>query len=130
MYGGLTVNRFDLERSVSRVMRLEKQLAEAVDDMQTAPPQTEDIATIQQATPTPNSVPSSSTSAGERVHNEEVTTLHSDAVCVVYVCVHVRVCVCSCVCTCTCVCECVCVCVCVHVGGTAVNRAGGGTSSG
>lgn len=61
-----TCCRFDLERSVSRAMRLERQLADAKEHIQTSTPQNNDPTIVQQATPTSNNAttPSSST-AGE-----------------------------------------------------------------
>lgn len=75
---------------MSRVMRLERQLAEAIDHIQAATPHTNQPTTIQQATPTSNSAtaPSSSTVAtvGE---NEEVQTLVLSAPLTVYSGTHV-----------------------------------------
>ena len=59
--------RFDLDRSVSRVMRVERQLAEAMERIQSAP-RTDETTPTQQTTPT-TALPSTLTAKpAEEVH--------------------------------------------------------------
>ena len=69
---GVSGCRFDMERSVARVMRLEKQLSEAVERLQTTSLQAEDASSTQQATPTPSTNTTTTSSVGERASSEEV----------------------------------------------------------
>ena len=90
--------RFDLERSVCRVQRLERQLAEALDHLHTAPPLPGDMTSNQQATVSPSIiVPVPSIPAAEdrdRGPHEEVLSVSCY--------LHVLYCVCVCVCVCVC----------------------------